>query len=287
MFPSSRRPGLTLLELLVVFVLIVTLLGLGIMLLQRQRALGLRVQCMGNLKRLGEAVQAFHEHSAPEPGQRFLPAARIADGYATWAVLLGPHLFDEHPLLEWDVRKPYLGQPEKVRQAIVPAYFCPARDRPPFVSVGGALGDYAAVYGDGDPAHPWNGPRANGPLILGDVIAKQGDLILQWRGRTSFADLARGLAYTLMIGEKHVPADRLGDPLAGDGPVYDGSAPAFSGRVGGPGYALAAGPTAPAGVVFGGSHPGVCLFVHADTSVRALAVDTDAAVLGRLCRRGE
>ena len=62
---------------------------------------------------------------------------------------------------------------------------------------------------------------ANGAIILGEVLEKKGDLILQWRSRTSFVDLQqqRGLSYTFLVGEKHVPAEEWGNADAGDGPL--------------------------------------------------------------------
>jgi hypothetical protein len=38
---------------------------------------------------------------------------------------------------------------------------------------------------------------------------------------------------------------------------------------------------------FGSYHPGICQFIHADTSLRVLDVTLDAAVLGELTTCGE
>src|SRR5262245_9026710 len=187
----SFRPAFSRLDLIVVLILGVMLLGFVLVFLPRQRAHGLRVQCMNNLRRIGEGVQSFHkEHDA-------LPPARIAEGYATWAVLLAPHIAGEHPLQKWDQQKRFVDQEEKIRQAALLVFFCPARGRTTPSGDDGALGDFAAVSGNGDPRHNWTGPGANGPLIEGEVLKRKDDFILQWRSLVSFQSLKRGLSYTL------------------------------------------------------------------------------------------
>ena len=278
---ADHRPALTRLDLIVVLFLGLTLLGFIFVFLPRQREHGLRVQCMNNLKRIGEGVQSFHkDHDA-------LPPARIADGYATWAVLLAPHVTGAHPLQAWDLRKRFADQDEKVRRAALPVCFCPARLRTTAVGADGASGDFAAVSGNGDPNHDWTGPDANGPLIQSEVLQRKDDLILKWRGRVTFNSLERGQGYTLLVGEKHVPAGHFGEIASGDGALYDGRNPAGFARVAGPGFGLAASPSGPMNNNFGSAHTAVCQFLVADGSVRAFAVTTDPAVLGRLVTRSD
>ncbi len=285
----GARHGLTLIEVLLVLVLVLTLLGLLATYLVRQRESAFRVQCANNLKRSGEAAITFSEGTAGTKGKGFLPAARIADGYATWAVQIAPGLTAGHPLLTWDPRKPFAEQDEIVRQTALMTFFCPARlrQRAALVSAAGALGDYAGVAGNGDPAHDWTGPEATGTIILGEVLEKKDDLILRWHGRVRLADLKRGRSYTPLFGEKYIPEDGLGEAKYGDGSLYDGTFPANSSRVGGPGHGLARSPNDPYRENFGSAHPGICQFVQADTSVRPLAIDLDDALLGQLTTRGE
>lgn len=283
---------------------LVVILGVGALLacvlavvLVGQREKPLRLQCMENLRRIGNGIQSYHADKAPDP---FLPPARIAPDYATWAVLIVPHLEKDHPLHHWDVSQTYFAQDKSIREAVVAPYFCPARTRPGWLSVDGdidpatamhvpgGLGDYAGVAGTGDPPHPWDGPTADGSIILGEVLERDGDRLVRWRGRVSLASIeARGLSVTLLIGEKQVPPDGLGRADAGDSSLYDGQNPSSCSRVAGPGRGLAASVTAPFNNNFGSPHRGICQFLYADGSVRAIAIDVNEAVLGQLARRGK
>jgi prepilin-type processing-associated H-X9-DG protein len=296
-YSSACRPAITRVE-------VVVLLGVGVLLacafalaMVRLRENGPRLQCMDNLRRIGNGVQSYADNAPPN---RDLPPARIALDYATWAVLIMPHIAQEHPLQKWDVSNTYFAQDASIREAIVTPYFCPARPRPGWHSVDGdidpaththlpgGLGDYGGVAGTGDPAHPWDGRDADGSFVLGEVLERQGDRLVRWRGRVSVQSIeARGLSVTLLIGEKHVPPDGLGRAAAGDGSLYNGKNAASCSRVAGPGHGLAVSVTEPFNNNFGSAHSGFCNFLYADGSVRPIAVDVNEAVLGRLARRGK
>jgi hypothetical protein len=274
-----HRSGFSRIDLAIVLFLGLTLLGLVLVFLPRQRDQGLRVQCMNNLRRIGEGVQSYHQR------HDFLPPARIADGYATWAVLLAPYLAKDHLLDAWDLQERFVDQDEKIRDATMTLFFCPARNRAAARGADGALGDYAAVSGNGDSQHPWTGSDANGPMILGEVLARRDDLILEWRGRVGFHHLKRGLSNTLLIGEKHVPEGGFGEAANGDGSLYDGRHPASFARVAGPGFGLAQAITDPMTDNFGSAHPGFCHFLVADGGVRLFTIAADPAILGKLTTR--
>jgi prepilin-type processing-associated H-X9-DG protein len=293
----SRRRAVTRLEVIVIAGLGVFCVAVTFLLLVRQRENGLRAQCMNNLRRMGDAMLTY----ADSRNTPFLPPARIADGYATWAVLTAPHLTLDHPLTKWDMSRTYFAQPADVREALMPYYICPARSRTARLSVSGdidpatgqhvagAIGDYAGVAGTGAADHPWDGPDADGAIILGEVLERRGANLLRWHGRVTLAAIqeARGLASTMLIGEKHVPSDRHGEADAGDGSLYDGGSPASCTRVAGPGHPLAASEADPFNLDFGSAHPGVCQFLFADGSVRAFANHVNVTVLAQMARRGK
>jgi hypothetical protein len=289
---------LTVIELIVVVIIVVTVVAVLLTGIPRLREHANRVRCADNLRQQGDAVRLFRD------ARGFLPASRIADRYATWAVQLAPYLKlpDTNRLTAWDLPKSYYVQPDDVRAAQVLPYYCPSRRQPPQLTTSGdmpvngqpaaqsfrgALGDYACCSGDSDPSHPWRDAEANGAIILAEVLERAGDDIRAWRGRTDLASLKRGQSNTILVGEKHVPWGRFGEGQAGDGSLYNGDYPVASARVGGVGYGLASGPEAPFHDNFGSYHPGVCQFLMGDGAVRVLTNNVSEGVLGRLTTRTE
>jgi hypothetical protein len=294
---KQLRAGLTMTELIVIVVILVVVLGILLTAIPRMRESAQRAQCANKLREIGMACRAFRD------AKGFLPASRIAEGYATWAVQIAPYLNvgKDSPLLKWDMSKTYYLQPDDVRTAQIVLYFCPARRQPPQLSSSGdvplsgkpearefpgALGDYAGCSGDGDPARPWQTAQADGAIILGEVLKQSGDLILDWRGRVDLGALRAGQSQTILVGEKHVPWGHFGERRFGDGSLYNGDFPASSARIGGPGYGLATFPETPFNDQFGSYHPGICQFLMADVSVQPLANSISEDVLGRLATRG-
>src|SRR5262249_58138038 len=88
---------------------------------------------------------------------RTLPPSRLELQYATWSVLILPHVEQDNLYKLWDLRKTYYAQPAAAQITQVPIYYCPSR-RSPSLSKGqdvsggkdfpGALGDYTASCGD-------------------------------------------------------------------------------------------------------------------------------------------
>jgi hypothetical protein len=293
------RRGITVLEVIVIVAVLVIAVGLMALFLVRLRETGQRVQCENHLKSIGEAIRRYHDGSAGDDKLKRLPPSRIDDGNATWAVLIAPHLAAENPLKNWDVERTYFAQPHEVRQATLLPYFCPARPRTGALSMvgddlpakghhAGALGDYAAVAGNGSLKHPWTTDEANGALIRAVVLKQKEDRIVQWESLTSLASITRGESVTLVIGEKHIPVGQFGDAAVGDGSLYNGANPASFSRVAGPGFPIAESVEAPFNKNFGSFHRnGACPFVRADTSVLWMMPDVSEEVLGKISTRGE
>jgi hypothetical protein len=292
----QRRRGLSRIDVLVIVVIGVILLGILLTLLPRLREGSYEVQCKFNLQQIGGAIARFHDR------QRFLPASRIDDGYATWAVQIGADLSvkGDNLLRAWDEQKPYAAQADAARQVQVPQYYCPARRRPDQLSTAGddgpdgkllpgALGDYACAAGNSLKPHPWDGPEANGTILLGQVLKRKENLVLEWRGRTRLEDLGDNKAYKILLGDKHVPLGKFGQAAAGDGSLYNGASIAnviSAARVAGPGYGLAASPEAPFNSNFGSYHQGgVCQFLMADGAIKTFTPSVDETVLGRFTDR--
>jgi prepilin-type processing-associated H-X9-DG protein len=98
--------------------------------------------------------------------------------------------------------------------------------------------------------------------------------------------LLRGESYTILLGEKHVPAGDLGKAQFGDGSIYNGDNTASFARLVDIDHPLAQGPADTFKLNFGSWHAGVCQFVMADGSVRVISNDTDPEMVKMLIPRG-
>ena len=89
-----------------------------------------------------------------------------------------------------------------------------------------------------------------------------------------------------LIGEKHIQMGQLNN-FAQDGVIYSGSQPQTYYRAAGASWPLANNPTVAAASQFGSYHTGVCQFVYADGSVRAVANGTPGSTLALLANRAD
>src|ERR1019366_4187815 len=185
------RHAVTRLEILVAVALCVFAAGFGAMVIVRHRENANRAQCTNNLRVIGLAFYAYYDASSADQGQKRFPPSRVAAGYATWPVLLAPYLLKDQPLHQWDLPASYFSQNDDACETRLLMYFCPSRQRTDTLSQAGdvdaahkhfpgALGDYAAVAGDGSAEHDWTGPQANGALVIADVLERKDDRILKW-----------------------------------------------------------------------------------------------------------
>jgi hypothetical protein len=157
--------------------------------------------------------------------------------------------------------------------------------------VGGAVGDYGGNHGDftggsyGLLTDYWRGGNGTGVIISSRPACRE-DKPHGWRDKVRYRDLVDGTSETFLAGEMHVPADRLAQ-VPENGPIYNGRDLTAFARIGGPGVPLARGPDDETLSVmgFGSWHPGVCPFVLADGSVRAVDSLMDTTALRSFCHR--
>jgi prepilin-type processing-associated H-X9-DG protein len=100
-----------------------------------------------------------------------------------------------------------------------------------------------------------------------------------------FDEITDGLSNTLLMGEKHVPKDKLGMG-AWDCSIYNGGSFKCSARAASEAYPLITDPKSPAWA-FGSMHITVVQFVFADGHVEALHVSTDPRILSLLSMRSD
>lgn len=291
------RSGFTLVELLVVIAIIGVLMGLLLPAVQMAREAARRTQCQNNLKQWGLAFQQY------EGAHREIPPARPADGFLTWPVMLFPYLEQRTLYDRFDIRARYADQdPELVRLA-PRELICPTRRSQGalsrFESSGepiGVVGDYAGNAGTsfsfvGDAWSSFDmevdGVINSGLSALNPVVA--GRLTGRPKGRYRFANIRDGLSNTIMVGEKAVSRDYMGQPGGwGDGAMYNGEEPGTAVRLGGLGLGLSTNPGAPGPgtlPVFGGPHSELCNFLFCDGSVQSIPHSIDEIVLASFCSR--
>jgi len=288
---TRRHAGFTLIELLVVIAIIAVLIGLLLPAVQKVRESAARTKCGNNLKQMGIALHTYESAHGYFPADRnifgtqpdelnewFTPGSNEPDGdedsSGNWAVYLLPYLEQGNVFALWDMQKDYGLQPAAAVQATVPIYFCPTRRPPGGLSTTlskqpGGLGDYAACIGTTGTDNISTGVAASTGLFQ---VGMDGKGIRASR-------VSDGLSNTLAIGEKHV---QKGQFTKGkwDCSIFDGiNLDCHCRSAGVAGFGLAATINDSSSQKFGSWHLGLCQFVFADGSVRALNVNTDPQTL--------
>ncbi len=240
---------------------------------------------------------------------------------STWLVRIMPFLDESVAAHQWDHGKKYSEASDRVRSIASGVYRCPSR-RTASQSIGqgtvvgtevewitlpcgckvskvtsggveafGAVGDYGGNHGDLSPGSFgletdfYYGGNGTGVIITSHAKC-DGDKPYDWADRIDRASITDGVSHTIVVGEMHVPINRLTrSPY--DAFIFNGDQFQNSTRVGGP--------TVPIvqdlydetnGLVSWGSwHVGICHFAFADGSVRSLSSGIDTETLGYFCNR--
>ena len=309
---AKRMRGFTLIELLVVIAIIGILIALLLPAVQKVREAANRMSCSNNLKQIGLAVHNFHDT------HKYLPPDRIVGEWATWAVLILPHMEGDNLFKLWNLNRRYYEQPLDPDPCAhnLKFYFCPSRRQPPGTySVNdsvpdpplgprpGGLSDYASCGGHNGATGALiighaEGITPGGQRIIGSFAsAPPGTVLTKWRGQTDFASITDGLSNTLLIGEKHIRPNSLHGKNE-DRSVFSGGNANNYRRLAGrqptnppTDRPLVHDPNDQLGPVvnssFGSRHPGNCQFVFCDGSVKPIPVTVSLETLTRLARRND
>jgi prepilin-type N-terminal cleavage/methylation domain-containing protein/prepilin-type processing-associated H-X9-DG protein len=298
--PHARgRRGFTLIELLVVIAIIAILIGLLLPAVQKVRDAAARIQCSNNLKQIGLAAHNYHDQNGYLVPSWLGGNQLDPDGWASWGVLLLPHLEQSSVYNLWNLNYSASKQVPAAYQQQLKVYLCPARpgavlSTGDFSPAGGGLSDYAASFGTAA-----NGSNSDGAIIPTANMATSlttdasGVPVLKpgWRGQVHLLSIQDGTSNTFMFGEKHIRPNSLRGKNE-DRSVFGGQNNSVRRMAGiaanGDARALMppqAQTTALANTAFGGPHAGVCQFVFCDGSVRSVPLSTDLTTLTALVTR--
>jgi prepilin-type N-terminal cleavage/methylation domain-containing protein len=305
----SASAGFTLVELLVVIAIIGVLIGLLLPAVQAAREAARRSSCTNNLKQLGLAAMNF------ETARRALVPAFVGDNseddirnsWPTWGALLLPYLEQTQVADLWDQQRLVGWQPRAAYQTPVTLYACPSRaphelSRNDFQVVdasgalstsrpGGILSDYAASFGPH--AAFVNSRGAVIPAVpVGVTSDSVGPRLADYRFQVPLKDVLDGTSKTALFGEKSIRPSSLRG-RAEDRSVYSQVRNTQRRMMGVSDVNGNRRPLLPPdnedmpynNQSFGGPHPGTCLFVFVDGSVRPLGLATNIDVLTAFATR--
>jgi prepilin-type N-terminal cleavage/methylation domain-containing protein/prepilin-type processing-associated H-X9-DG protein len=269
---ASGRGGFTLIELLVVIAIIGVLLGLLVPAVQKVREAAARTQCQNNLKQFGIAFHNHHDQFSYFPGGGWdwsTPPNYAANGVpfvgaqqqAGWG-------FQVLPFIEGD--NVWKAGPAVAIATTNKIFFCPSRRLPQTVTF---PDEYTPPVTGGNLTH-----------ALCDYAASnlEGTGVVRQYTPMRFADVTDGTSSTLLLGDKRLPHDTLGQARPDDNEGYTAGfdedtvrrtnkAPAQDPSSGDSG-----------GMRFGSAHTGRFNAVFVDGSVHSISYSIDPTLFSYL-----
>lgn len=284
---NTKIKAFTLIELLVVMSIISVLIGLMLPAVQKARGAVNRLSCANNLKQISLAMWLYHNTFDT------LPATRVSNQGASWAVLILPNLEQENLYRKWDTNRTYYQQSQVARETGIKVMFCPERRSSAAAGV--------SISGDQDTTGNTGGTHIPGSLA--DYAVNMGTIssAATVGGATFFNNdgaypassgkgynfnmIRDGLSNTFMAGEKHVPVSKWGVGTW-DSSIYNGDIYQSIARVTGPQYRIAS-TIDDLEWRFGSYHFGIIQFAFCDGGVRSIPINTSAETIRRLSSRND
>ncbi len=301
---DGRAParGFTLVELLVVIAIIGVLVALLLPAVQQARESARRMSCESNLKQLGLATHNHHDVNLTlMPTTVGEPVAATnagftgvvePDGFVMWSVLILPYIEQQSTYQLWNLKIQTSLQQPQAYQTQIKSFWCPSRLKQvlsmnDFKNPGGALGDYSPCQGTIPGVNNANSDGMFIPAISEFGRAGGSITVEKYSPRLRLANVTDGTSNTLMFGEKHIRPSSLRGK--GEDRSIFGGVNNVNRRVAGIQQNTPANlrplrvPKDEDGTFanqsFGGPHPGVCVFVMGDGSVRKLNLNINIQTL--------
>ncbi len=315
---NALRRGFTLVELLVVIAIIGILIAMLLPAIQAAREAARRANCASNLKQLGNGVMLYADRNS----EQIPPFGVCSTSWNhSWVALMWP-VMDAQPaynaltlyVTPADAASGNLATHVNFRS---PAMTCPTRGFRTLASgtfSGAQASDYAAICVTTLPSEFYTSSPTSGPgyalaTYATDAAAKASTGCIinaanymttdahQVRSRVTLGGVTDGLAYTALVGEKHMNPNRLGTADYDYPPIgvtyypYYGGVRALGGTVQGlaqrpdfpeqsiSGWNPQTDSAAVANYYYGSWHPGITQFVFGDTRVQAVKNYVDQASL--------
>jgi prepilin-type N-terminal cleavage/methylation domain-containing protein len=316
--PRPAR-GFTLVELLVVIAIIGILIALLLPAVQAAREAARRMQCSNNLKQLGLA--AHNHHSAhnyfPSGGWGYRWVGHPDQGFGasqpgSWAYSILPYTEQTavHDLGAGGTSAEMLAAVETQTQTPIAFLNCPSRRSAqlyPRRTPGSSKYNTGAILPDmvAKSCYASNGGNAftvfhAGPTTLAAAATHSWPSTANWTGvdwfrsETKIAMIRDGTTNTVLYGEKWLNTNfyESWDGGGDSSSMYDGFDLEVT-RYGGLNYPLQPdsgeqydpGQEQVEQKLFGGPHPGGCLFVLCDGSVQSISYSIDPETYRRICNR--
>jgi prepilin-type processing-associated H-X9-DG protein len=195
----SRRPAISLIELLVVLGILGILVGLLVPAVQQARGAAARLSCQSRLRQVALALHGHHDAAGAFPVGEDTVSKGTGDGTLrglSWRAKILPFV-DSQPLAEQAARAlmqdrvPWHDPPHRGLSTVVPLYTCPADSRvaAPQRGPDGILAAYCSYLG------------VAGSLRGADGVLPDGYAV-------RIADITDGTSQTVMVGERP-PSARL------------------------------------------------------------------------------
>jgi len=291
----------------VVIAIIGVLVALLLPAVQQARESARRMSCESNLKQIGLGIHNHHDVTLTlmptTVGEgalavtQGLPDIAEPDGFTMWSALLLPYIEQQNIYQLWDIKiKTSLQQPAAY-QAQIKTYWCPSRLRQvlsinDFKTPGGGIGDYNPCQGTLPGVQNVNADGAFIPATPEFMASGGTTIVNSYKPRLRLANITDGTSNTLFFGEKHIRPESLRGKNE-DRSIFGGQNNSNR-RVAGIQQNATAnqwvlqppkGDSAVANRCFGGPHPGVCVFVMGDGSVRKLSLNIHLNTLTALATR--